>query len=466
MSDRQLDKAEAQKRMRKYSKEEIAESFYRAMVLGQDFTIQEKERGSNDFAEDMYRIAEGAYNIRGTVNGKRRKDDREDIKNRYKGGRYANEYNSYRRRLEGSVTREDILWVLKKYPQGIPDDGRWLIQKFPGGIPADVPNYKPFEEILWERQNIETEEMPGREPGTRRTVMPQKMPQVVPLKELKGMGNHLSMLKNVALAVLAVFVLLFLMRACSNLGGPGGFFGKYQFQVFSYKDAMYAGNQKSGKPQGLCASIPQDSGGTFYALGEFEGGMINGYGIVCTSDIALQSWHFNEVEESEFDKAKLQIKMGEMKSGVLNGYGLIWTSPEEITLGYFKEGKLKKYGCRVLLDERGSIVSVEILKKDKVKKRLESGTYKGITFKPEENSITIDEAVYTVYGQTVTLRTEETRMAVNGREWEMDLYGKKSEEGIFMKYTLGKKVTCEVRKNVLTGVRVNTSEFPIQYGIQ
>lgn len=149
MSERHLDKNEARKRLKKYTKEEIAESLYEALVEGVQFDDQVRAKRNSDFTEDMYRIAEGAYNIRGTKLGKRSKDDREIIQNRYKGGRYANEYNGYRKRIEGTVTYEDILWVLMKYPQGIPEGRSWM-----GGIqPEDVPDYKPFEEILWEYQN-------------------------------------------------------------------------------------------------------------------------------------------------------------------------------------------------------------------------------------------------------------------------------------------------------------------------
>lgn len=149
MSERHLDKNEAQKRLKKYSRKEIAESLYEALVEGVEFERQARAMIDSNFTEDMYRIAEGAYNIRGTKLGKRTQKDREDIKNRYKGGRYANEYNSYQKRIGGTVSYEDILWVLMEYPQGIPEETYSL-----GKIQSeDIPDYKPFEEILWEHQN-------------------------------------------------------------------------------------------------------------------------------------------------------------------------------------------------------------------------------------------------------------------------------------------------------------------------
>lgn len=461
MSEIREDKIEAQKRMKKYSKEEIAQSFYEAMVLGTHFNIQAKRRGDAEFEDDMYRIAEGAYNIRGTKLGKRSVDNREAIMNRYRNGRYVNEYNSYRKRLTGTVTREDILWVLKKYPQGIPDDRRWLNKKFPNGVPGDVPDYKPFEEILWERQmegqiNEPYEEPyknPYKEPSNFRINVKKKVPKKFRIPSgilIKAVG-----------AVVAVIVLFVLVRA----GVRDISFKKYTHAAFEYGDAIYLGNLKRGKPRGLCTSIPLHSDGKFYALGEFDGDTINGYGIVCTSNIALQSGQSNRAEVSTYDEAKLQIKMGEMEGNVLSGYGVMWMSSEEIILGNFKDEKLKNYGCRVLFDENGSIASVDILKKDKVKKRIKKGTYKGITFKPENNSITIGGVTYTISGHEVTLKAKGVVLTVNGRNWEMNLFNEKSEEGVYMKYALGEIATCEVRK--IKGSRLNTYsyEWPIVYCI-
>lgn len=352
MSEIREDKIEAQKRLRKYSKEEIAQSFYEAMVLGTHFNIQAQRRGDAEFEDDMYRIAEGAYNIRGTKLGKRSVDNREAIMNRYRNGRYANEYNSYRKKLTGTVTLEDILWVLKKYPQGIPDDRRWLDRKFPNGVPGDVPDYKPFEEILWERQREglinEPYEEPYEEPYKRPNNKLYEEPYNEPYKRPNNKPSDFRintrkkvpkkfrippriLIKAVG-AVVAVIVLLVVLQAA----GLDIFSLKYKCEKFEYGNALYVGKQKRGIPRGLCASIPRYSDGKFYALGEFDGDMINGYGIVCTSNIALQSSQSDRAEASAYDGAKLQIKMGKMKDNVLSGYGVMWMSSEEITLGILK----------------------------------------------------------------------------------------------------------------------------------
>lgn len=120
----------------------------------------------------------------------------------------------------------------------------------------------------------------------------------------------------------------------------------------------------------------------------------------------------------------------------------------------------------MLLDENGSIASVDVLKKDKVKKRLENGTYKGITFTPEDNSITIGGVTYTISGHAVTLKAKEVVLTVNGRNWEINLFDKKSEDGVYMNYILGEIVTCEYKTKEADGIYTHTYKLPIAYGSQ
>lgn len=273
----------------------------------------------------------------------------------------------------------------------------------------------------------------------------------------------------IAAAIIVVIGIIWLMRSCSfdgnKLSGMFDFFSNgYEFEAFTYDGIMYAGNKTGNKPNGVCAGIPLRSSGTSYSLGEYDGSKMDGFGIVCSSDIPLQSEYSEKKDASDYDEAVLNIRMGQMKKSVLNGYGVIFNSSEGIVIGKYKEGQLKKYGCNVSLDENGNILSVDVVKGDKVKKHLETGTYKGITYYPEEGLIVIEEFEFTISEGQISLKTEGVNMSIKDRQWAFDLFNADTEEGIYIEYDLGENIKCEVITNDSKGIRVNESEMPITYG--
>ena len=283
-------------------------------------------------------------------------------------------------------------------------------------------------------------------------------------KGLDGIGTILCMIG------VAIFI-IFLVRGCGGCIGDKAsgimdfISNKYKFEAFAYDNMMYAGNKRGNKPDGVCAGIPMRSIGTTYTLGDYDGSEIEGYGIICASDIPLQSNAAENQYASDYDEAEVRIRMGEMKESVLNGYGAVFNSSKDtIVLGEYKKGKLKKYGCKVYLDENGNISFVEAVKKDKVKRQLEDGTYKGMTYYPEEGKIVINKFEYTIDAGKITLSTEGVNMSVHERHWTFDLFNADTEEGIYMEYALGENVKCEVITNDSKGVRVDASEMPIKYG--
>ena len=278
-----------------------------------------------------------------------------------------------------------------------------------------------------------------------------------------------NVIKIAAVVLLILFGISVLSRACAFVGdklnGATRFFSNdYQFDAFTYQGVLYGGNQKWGRPNGPCAGIPARANGTEYSLGKYEGGKLNGLGIVCYSDIPLQADYSEHREASAFDGARLRIRMGQMKDGVLKGYGVVYNSADEIIIGKYKDGKLAKYGCKIALDADGNILSVEIMKGDKVKKEFKGGTYKGMTYEPEEGRIVIDDFEFTISAGKISMKTEGAVMEVKDRQWTFDWFNPDTEEGIYMDYVLGEKVKCQVMTNDSQGLLVNESETPITYG--
>lgn len=156
--------------------------------------------------------------------------------------------------------------------------------------------------------------------------------------------------------------------------------------------------------------------------------------------------------------------MGQMKDGVLKGYGVVYNSADEIIIGKYKDGKLVKYGCKIALDADGNILSVDIMKGDKIKKEFKGDTYKGMTYEPEEGRIVIDDFEFTISAGKISMKTEGAVIEVKDRQWTFDWFNPDTEEGIYMDYTLGESVKCQVMTNDSQGLRVNESEMPITYG--
>lgn len=278
-----------------------------------------------------------------------------------------------------------------------------------------------------------------------------------------------KIVKIAAVIVLVLFGISVLSQTCSFVGGKMNsaarfFSNDYQFDAFTYQGVLYGGNKKWGKPNGPCAGIPARANGTEYSLGEYDGGKLNGFGIVCFSDIPLQADYSEHKDASAFDGASLRIRMGQMKDGVLKGYGVVYNSADEIIIGKYKDGKLVKYGCKIALDADGNILSVDIMKGDKIKKEFKGDTYKGMTYEPEEGRIVIDDFEFTISAGKISMKTEGAVIEVKDRQWTFDWFNPDTEEGIYMDYTLGESVKCQVMTNDSQGLRVNESEMPITYG--
>lgn len=122
--------------------------------------------------------------------------------------------------------------------------------------------------------------------------------------------------------------------------------------------------------------------------------------------------------------------MGQMKDGVLKGYGVVYNSADEIIIGKYKDGKLVKYGCKIALDADGNILSVDIMKGDKIKKEFKGDTYKGMTYEPEEGRIVIDDFEFTISAGKISMKTEGAVIEVKDRQWTFDWFNPDTEEGI------------------------------------
>lgn len=337
-----------------------------------------------------------------------------------------------------------------------------IIRKYPNGFTSEFPRFDDLlknyysqihdEEPVIEDSYIDFEEQREKDNG-------------IISKGFEAVRNNLPI-------IVVIIIIVFLLRGCGFIGDKASgvidfVSGKYKVEAFTYDNMMYVGNKSWNKPDGVCAGIPMRSSGTTYTLGVYDGSEIEDYGIICASDIPLQTKESEKKEKTDYDEAKLRIRMGEMEESILNGYGAVFDSSEStIVLGKYKEGQLKKYGCKVSLDENGNILSVEAMKKDKVKKQLKEGTYKGMTYYPEEGRIVIDEFEFVISAGQILLKTEGVNMSVNGRQWTFDLFNEDTEEGIYVEYALGENVRCEVITNDAKGILVNESEMPIVYGAE
>lgn len=399
----------------------LADLIYRVTVCGEEYT------SSNDMDPYMSYICR-VFNI--TAYGASKQQNR--IKGRYR------KYREY----------ANIQRVIAE-----------IIRDNPNGFTSEFPR---FDDLLRDYCAQKREQIPAIENENSGW---QKE------KNGKTGSNDFSGIANVLFAIVAVIGLIFLVRGCGSFIGDklsgitNIFSGKYKFEAFVYDNMMYAGNKKGKKPDGVCAGIPLRSNGTTYTLGSYEGKVIEGFGIICESDIPLQSNASENRRTVDYDEAELRIKMGEMEKSVLNGYGAFFDSAEgTIVLGKYKKGQLKKYGCKVSLDENGDILLVEAIKGNKVKKQLKDGTYKGMTYYPEEGRIVIDEFEYTIHAGQITLNTDGVNMSVHGQLWTFDLFNNDTGERIYMEYALGKNIKCDVTSNDSKGIRVNASEMPINYG--
>lgn len=405
---------------RSYPAEQLADLIYRVTVCGYEYT-------NNDMDPYMSYICR-LFNI--TAYGATKQQNR--IKGRYR---------KYR-------DNDNIQNVIIN-----------IIRQNPNGFAKETPR---FDDLLknYIANTAEIAEEEDYEIGKPKAT----------LKTEKTEGNKGQLFKYGKLAAI-VIVVFCVIQICSFVGNrlsslSDFISGDYKFEAFTYDGVMYAGNKKMNKPDGVCAGIPMRATGTTYSLGEYDGGEIEGLGIICASDIPLQSKVSEPKEASFYDEAQLEIKMGQMEESVLNGYGIVYNSSEEIVIGKYKNGQLKKYGCKVSLDEKGDILSVDVVKGDKVKKHLENGTYKGITYYPDEGLLVIDEFEFTICAGQITMKTEGATMSIKDRQWTFDLFNADTDEGIYVDYALGENIKCEVTTNDAKGVLVNESEMPITYGTE
>ncbi len=407
---------------------ELADLIYRVTVCGEEYA-NNKDMGYYDMSYICRLFNITAYGVYGSQN---------PIKGRYR---------KYR---ENEDIQNVIVSIIRENPNGFKSESPRFDDLLEERLAAHKTGIaKNSDSCLKERKYAAEREQTAREP-----------------KENVGDKEKLVKYGKIAGIVIAVFCII---RACSFVGDKLNdlsdyFSNDYKFEAFTYDGMMYAGNKKGSKPDGLCAVMPMRSSGTTYALGEYDESKIEGFGILCSSDIPLQASESGNSVAIDYDDALLRIRMGEMKESVLNGYGIVFDSPEELTIGEYKKGQLKKYGCKVSLDENGNISSVVVVKKDKVKKQLKDGTYKGITYYPETGLIVIDDFSFTISAGMVSLKTDGVDLSVKGRRWSFDLFNEDTDEGIYIDYTLGENINCKVITNDSKGVRVDESEMPITYG--
>lgn len=412
---------------REYPSDQLADLIYRVTVCGHEYA-------NNDMDPYMSYICR-LFNI--TAYGATKQQNR--IKGRYR--KYRDNDN-----IQKVITN-----IIKQYPNGFTKETPRFDDLLKNYI-ANTAEIAEEDDYYSEEENYEV----GEQEATPKT------------EKIEWDKGQLFKYGKIAAIVIAIFCAI---QVCSFVGSKlsslSDFISSdYEFEAFTYDGVMYAGNKKMNKPNGVCAGIPMRTTGTTYSLGEYDGSEIEGFGIVCDSDIPLQSKVSEPKDASYYDDAQLQIKMGQMEESVLNGYGIAFKTSEEIVIGKYKDGQLKKYGCKVSLDENGDILSVDVVKGKKVKKHLENGTYKGITYYPEEELIVIDEFEFTICGGQITMKTEGVVMSIKDRQWTFDLFNTDTEEGIYIDYALGENINCEVITNESKGVLVNESEMPITYGTE
>lgn len=416
------------RRKRDFQPDQLADLIYRVTVCGHEYENLDKDPYYMSYICRLFNITE---------HGVTKQQNR--IKSRYR---------KYR---DNADIQNVIANIIRQNPNGFTKETPRFEDLLKNGI-ANTAEIAEEDDYYFEEENYQT----GEQQVTRK---PEKIE-----------WDKVQLFKYGKIAAI-VIVIFCVIGACSfvrdKLGDLSDFISSdYEFEAFTYEGVLYAGNKKMNKPDGVCAGIPMRSSGTTYSLGEYDGSEIEGFGIICDSDIPLQSKLSESKDASDYDEAQLEIKMGQMEESVLNGYGIVYNSLEEIVIGKYKDGQLKKYGCKVSLDENGDILSVDVVKGDKVKKHLENGTYKGITYYPEEGLIVIDEFEFTISAGQITMKTEGAAMSIKDRQWTFDLFNADTDEGIYVDYALGENIKCEVTTNDAKGVLVNESEMPITYGTE
>lgn len=162
---------------------------------------------------------------------------------------------------------------------------------------------------------------------------------------------------------------------------------EYNAEVFEYEGIDYIGNQRFNKPDGVCMQVQ----GRSYTLGYFDGGTVEGFGVVTKDDA-------------------YQIDMGVFKKSLLTGFG-VHRCGDVTYVGVFKKGVPDGVGYRYCNGteqivkfksvDKGSISFEDELKVIAEKKgdkwykvngkelELKENTYKGLTF-PEDGTVQMD----------------------------------------------------------------------------
>ena len=406
-----------------YRTEELANLIYRVTVCSEDYS---------QYKYDMSYICR-LYNI--TEYGASSSQNR--IKGRYK------------KYLNNPKIKEIIFNIIRQNPNGFYEEE----PRFDDLLKQYLLNMSRFEE--------DNDEVPLMKTPHYETKRQENVWNLEDLEESSFEGGQLfASVKKILLVVIVGFLVL---KGVAFIGNGIGFIGDGisfvvnginnifskdnfddYFETYENGDLKYIGELKGGKPRGLCAVYPKFSNGTYYALGEFKGTELSGWGIRCLSSQPL----------SENKNASLNISMGEMKKNVLNGYGLVWNASKEIIIGEYKDGKLKKYGCKIVLNQYGNIMQVIGVKKDKEKKELQGGSYKGMKYYPESGKIEIDDVIFTISAGKVVMEKEDAQMSVKGIEWNVELFDKK--ESVSMNYVLRQKIRAI---KVLSDTAKYVSEF-------
>lgn len=231
---------------------------------------------------------------------------------------------------------------------------------------------------------------------------------------------------------------------------------EYELEIFTYQNIQYVGNQRLNKPDGLC--FRRDGGGD-YAMGDFGGKKLDGYGVVVGQNGEL-------------------IQIGTFKNSKLNGYGICRGGEGVFYVGKFKNGTLKGYGyCynngteqivkfkSIDADNAAFSGSVKVIAQkigggwytpNGKTLKMKNSTYKGITC-VSDGRIRIDDREFSFAGGNAHFTSSDMTLSYRPGSASYNNSGK----GLQMEYNAGSGVSVHhtVREGASTATKIYSASF-------
>lgn len=212
--------------------------------------------------------------------------------------------------------------------------------------------------------------------------------------------------------------------------------GEYQAEIFNYEGAQYLGNQRFNKPDGVCMRLD----GSDCTLGYFEGGKLDGYGLVARSGITLEMGPFKKDQLHGWGIHRVDgvVYVAQFKKGAPTGYGYRYEGGTE-QLVKFKSaqagGLRYDNALKVVATRQGDAWYKENGKELKVTK----DTYKGITYLGA-GRIRVNDVEYSFDpAGEVFYDSEEIQLSWDTTDCMYDSI-LEDEEGTRLVYTFGQEI--------------------------